>query len=85
MMVTSEFFQSPRRWATGIQMPVDTAIGSACRPRRGVLGFEATKKKTWLAGQGVQFGQFPEASWPASWRASAADVGAGVDRWSAAG
>jgi hypothetical protein len=61
MMVTSEFFQSPRRWATGIQLPVDTAQRERLQAEADAYWDSATKKKTWLAGQGVQFGQFPEA------------------------
>jgi hypothetical protein len=61
MMVTSEFFQSPRRWATGIQLPVDAANRERLQAEATAYWDEATKKKTWLAGQGVQFGQFPEA------------------------
>lgn len=51
----------PRRWATGIAIPSG--------PDRERLQAEvseywdqATKDKTWLAGTGVQFGQFSEAS-----------------------
>lgn len=61
MLVTSEFSAMPRRYATGIQIPSG--------PQRDRLQAEvaaywdqATKGKTWLAGEGVQFGQFPEAS-----------------------
>jgi hypothetical protein len=61
MLLTSEFSAMPRRWATGIEIPSG--------PNRERLQAEAaaywdgaTKGKTWLAGQGVQFGQFPEAT-----------------------
>lgn len=61
MMVTSEFHAMPRRWASGIDIPTG--------PNRDRLMAEvaaywdnATKSKTWLAGKGVNFGQFAEAS-----------------------
>lgn len=61
MMVTSEFHGSPRRYATGIQIPSGP---DKERLQAEVAKYwdEATKGKTWLAGQGVNFGQFPEAS-----------------------
>jgi hypothetical protein len=67
MMVASEFHATKRRWATGIQIP--SATGDAGDGERRRLQAEvsqywdqATKGKTWLAGQGVAFGQFDEAS-----------------------
>lgn len=62
MMVTSEFFQSPRRYATGIQLPTDAGDRERLQAEAAAYWDEATKKKTWLAGPGVNFGQFPEAS-----------------------
>jgi hypothetical protein len=62
MMVTSEFYQTPRRYATGIQIPVDGTDRERLQAEVAAYWEEATKKKTWLAGPGVQFGQFPEAS-----------------------
>lgn len=60
MLIASEFSATKRRWATGIQIPNG--------PDRERLQAEvaahwdnATKSKTWLAGQGVNFGQFDEA------------------------
>lgn len=61
MMVTSEFFQTPRRWATGIQIPTDPANRERLQAEVSAYWDEATKKKTWLGGQGVNFGQFDEA------------------------
>ncbi|WP_372728964.1 phage portal protein [Nocardioides sp.] len=61
MMVTSEFFQTPRRWATGIQIPTDGADRERLQAEASAYWENATKSKTWLAGQGVNFGQFPEA------------------------
>ena len=61
MLIASEFSATKRRWATGIQIPNG--------PDRERLQAEvathwdnATKGKTWLAGEGVNFGQFDEAS-----------------------
>lgn len=60
MLLTSEFHAMPRRWATGIEIPTG--------PNREKLQEDvkrywddATKGKTWLAGKGVDFGQFNEA------------------------
>ena len=63
MMVTSEYHASPRRYATGIQIPAGTGEQRE-RLQAEVKAYwdEATKGKTWLAGQGVEFGQFPEAT-----------------------
>lgn len=61
MMVTSEFYQTPRRWATGIQVPTDGADRERLQAEAAEYWEKATKSKTWLAGQGVQFGQFDEA------------------------
>jgi hypothetical protein len=62
MMVTSEFHGSPRRYATGIQLPTETGDRERTQAEAAKYWDDATKKKTWLAGSGVQFGQFPEAS-----------------------
>jgi hypothetical protein len=43
---------------------------SGCRPRCKQYWEEATKSKTWLAGQGVTFGQFSEADLAGFVRAS---------------
>lgn len=61
MLVTSEFHAAPRRYATGIQVPVGP---DKERLEAEVSAYwdKATKGKTWLAGEGVQFGQFAEAS-----------------------
>ena len=60
MMVTSDYYTTPRRWATGL---VDPSVGDHERLRAMVKKHwdEAAKEKTWLAGAGVQFGQFAEA------------------------
>lgn len=66
MMVTSEFHAAPRRWATGIQLPSPGGLEGTDAKRRlqeeaTAYWDSATKGKTWLAGEGVQFGQFQEA------------------------
>jgi hypothetical protein len=63
MMVTSEFYQTPRRYATGIQVPSgDPADRERLQAEAAAYWEQATKSKTWLAGPGVEFGQFPEAN-----------------------
>lgn len=62
MMVTSEFHASPRRWATGIQIPGSGEQVERLQAEAARYWDQATKGKTWLAGEGVAFGQFPEAS-----------------------
>lgn len=61
LMVTAEFYLTPRRYATGIQIPTDPANRERLQAEVAAYWEEATKKKTWLAGQDVSFGQFPEA------------------------
>lgn len=62
LLVTAEYYTSPRRYATGIQLPADPADRERLQAEADAYWDEATKKKTWLAGPGVEFGQFPEAS-----------------------
>lgn len=61
MLVTSEYSAMPRRYATGIQIPSGP---DRERLQADVAAYwdQATKGKTWLAGEGVEFGQFPETS-----------------------
>jgi hypothetical protein len=62
MMVTAEFYLTPRRHATGIQIPSgDPADRERLQAEAAAYWENATKSKTWLAGPGVEFGQFPEA------------------------
>jgi hypothetical protein len=61
MMVTSEYHAMPRRWATGIQVPADGAERERLQAEAAAYWEQATKSKTWLAGQGVSFGQFATA------------------------
>jgi hypothetical protein len=67
LMVTSEFHATKRRYATGIQIPeAGGEAGDAdlrrLRAEAAAYWDQATKGKTWLAGPGVQFGQFDEAT-----------------------
>lgn len=61
MRVAAEFYLTPRRYATGIQIPTDGADRERLQAEAAAYWENATKKKTWLAGEGVNFGQFPEA------------------------
>jgi hypothetical protein len=63
LLVTAEFYTTPRRYATGIQIPTGTPDERE-RLQAEVAAYweKATKGKTWLAGTGVEFGQFPEAT-----------------------
>jgi len=61
MIVASEFHAMPRRWATGIQIPTGPDR-ERLQADAAAYWDNATKGKTWLAGDGVQFGQFSEAS-----------------------
>ena len=62
MMVSSEFHAMPRRYATGIEIPREVLANDRLRSEVAAKWDDATKGKTWLAGPGVQFGQFPEAT-----------------------
>lgn len=61
LMVTSEFYAEPRRWATGIQLPAKGGEGAdtAARIRAEVVAFwDALEKgRTRVGGQNVTFGQ----------------------------
>jgi hypothetical protein len=63
LMVSSEFHAMPRRYATGIQIPTgaDPAERERLQAEAKAYWDTATKSKTWLAGQGVNFGQFATA------------------------
>jgi hypothetical protein len=61
MMVTSEFYQSPRRWASGLQMSANPQEREALQAEAAAFWDHAAKQKTLLGGPGVAFGQFPEA------------------------
>jgi hypothetical protein len=61
MMVTSEFHAAPRRWATGIEIP-DGPNRERMQAETRAYWDQSTKDKTWLAGPGITFGQFAEAS-----------------------
>ena len=61
LLVTAEFYTTPRRYATGIQIPTGPDR-ERLQAEAAAYWDQATKGKTWLAGQGVNFGQFPEAT-----------------------
>lgn len=63
MMVTSEFHAMPRRWATGVKMPQGVSPEQREQLQDEVKRYwdRATNGKTWLAGEGVAFGQFAAA------------------------
>jgi len=62
LLVTAEFYTTPRRYATGIQIATDGPDRERLQAEAAAYWDQATKGKTWLAGQGVNFGQFPEAT-----------------------
>lgn len=56
MLISSEYFATPRRWVTGIEIQTDDD-GNPVDP------FAKTKGRNWLAeSEQTTFGQFPEAS-----------------------
>ncbi len=61
MLVTSEYHAMPRRYATGIQVPTAGPDRQRLQAEAAAYWENATKTKTWLAGTGVDFGQFPTA------------------------
>jgi hypothetical protein len=61
LMVVSENFAGPRRWATGLEIPNAAAQRERLQAEAAAFWDGAAKGKTWLAGPGAQFGQFPEA------------------------
>lgn len=62
LLVTAEFYTTPRRYATGIQLPQSGPDLERLQAEAVAYWDQATKGKTWLAGQGVNFGQFTEAN-----------------------
>lgn len=61
MMVASEKQAMGDRYATGIEVPREAQANARLREEVKAKWDEATKGKTWLAGPGVNFGQFPAA------------------------
>lgn len=61
MMVASEKQAMGDRYATGIEIPREAQANERLRAEVREKWDEATKGKTWLAGPGVAFGQFPAA------------------------
>lgn len=62
MLIASEFHATKRRYATGIQIPTSGPDRERLQAEAAQYWDNATKGKTWLAGEGVNFGQFDEAS-----------------------
>lgn len=62
MMVTSEFSASKRRYATGLEIPLAGPGQERMQAEVRKAWDDATAGKTWLAGPGVQFGEFQEAA-----------------------
>lgn len=62
MLVTAEFYTTPRRYATGMQLPSQGADRERLQAEAAAYWEQAQKSKTWLAGKDVEFGQFPEAT-----------------------
>jgi hypothetical protein len=60
MMVSSEFHAMPRRWATGIEIQQGEG-GKRTQEEAKAYWERATAGKVWLAGEGVNFGQFAAA------------------------
>lgn len=61
MLVTSEHHAEPRRYANGMQIPREAQQNERLRAEVRAQWDEATRGKTWLAGPGVNFGQFASA------------------------
>lgn len=61
MMVVAEHYVEPRRYATGMQVPREAAQNARLREEVRQQWDEATRGKTWVAGEGVSFGQFASA------------------------
>jgi hypothetical protein len=61
LMVSAEFYVTPRRWMTGVQIPTDPAEKERFRAEMGQHQENAVKSKVWVGGEGVSYGQFPEA------------------------
>jgi hypothetical protein len=61
LMTTVEFYVTPRRWMTGVQIPTDPAQLERFTAEMRVRQEQADKSKVWVGSQGVSYGQFPEA------------------------
>lgn len=62
MMVSSEFHAMPRRWVTGMEIPREGAASSRFNAEVIQKLTETFPGKPWIAGSGVEVGQFPEAT-----------------------
>lgn len=61
LLVVSENFAGPRRWATGLEIPTASGQRERLQAEASAYWDDAARGKTWLAGPGASFGQFPEA------------------------
>lgn len=61
MLVTSDFYVTPRRWVTGLAVPAG-ADKARFQAEMAQNWEHAAKSKFLAAGEGVSFGQFPEAT-----------------------
>ena len=62
MLVTSEFYVTPRRYVTGMQVPTDPDARERFQAEMRAYWEQAEKSKFLVGGAGAQFGQFPEAT-----------------------
>lgn len=62
MLTTSEFYVTPRRYVTGMQVPADPAQRERFQAEMRQFWEQAEKTKFLIGGDGAAFGQFPEAS-----------------------
>ncbi len=61
LMTTVEFYVTPRRWMTGVQIPTDPAEKERFAAEMRVHQEQADKSKVWVGSKDVSYGQFPEA------------------------
>jgi hypothetical protein len=61
LMVTAEFYLTPRRYMTGVQIPTNPAEKERFAAEMRVYQEQAAKSKVWVGGEKVSYGQFPEA------------------------
>lgn len=61
MMTTGRFYITPRRYVTGMQVSPDPAQRERMRAEMEAFWERAEASKFLVAGDGAQFGQFPEA------------------------
>jgi len=62
MMTTADFYVTPRRYVTGMQVSSDPGQRERLQAEVAAYWERAIKSKMLVAGEGVEFGQFPEAT-----------------------